>query len=137
MDLPQVAASIAGILIAAVALFQLALAAGAPYGDAVFGGKAPTDAGVLTPAFRVLALVQASVLVLLAAILLARAGVVAPAIVSVGTLGWLTWVVFGFLVLNTAANLTAPHPLERWGMGSTTLVLAGLTLVIALSPEQA
>jgi hypothetical protein len=135
VDLPQLAAILAGVLIAGVALFQVALAAGAPYGEAVFGGKAPTDAGVLNPTFRALALVQALVLVLLAGILLARAGVITTTIVSVGTLGWLTWVVVGFLVLNTAANLTAPHPIERWGMGSTTLVLSGLTLVIALGPQ--
>jgi hypothetical protein len=56
-----------------VAIFQVALAAGAPYGDAVFGGRAPTAAGVLTSPFRVLAVVQAVVLVLLGWILLARA----------------------------------------------------------------
>lgn len=89
---------------------------------------------MLTPPFRALALVQALVLVVLAGILLARAGVITTTIVAAGTLGWLTWVVLAFLVLNTAANLTAPHPLERWGMGSTTLILSGLTLLIALSP---
>jgi hypothetical protein len=137
VDLPQLAAILASVLIAGVALFQVALAAGAPYGEAVLGGKAPTDGGVLAPAFRALALVQAVVLVLLAGILLARAGIIATTIVSMGTLGWLTWVAFGFLALNTAANLSAPHPIERWGMGSTTLVLSGLTLAIALGSQPA
>lgn len=132
MDLPQLAAVLASVLVAGVALFQVALAAGAPYGEAVFGGKAPTEAGVLTGTFRALAVAQALVLVLLAGILLARADVVTTTLVSAGTLRWLTWVVFGFLVLNTAANLTAPHPIERWVMGPTTLVLSALTLIIAL-----
>jgi hypothetical protein len=31
------------------------------------------------------------------------------------------------------ANSSAPHPIERWVMGSITLVLAGLGLFIALN----
>lgn len=38
-----------------------------------------------------------------------------------------------FLVLNTLANFSAPHPTERWVMGSVTLVLSALTLLIALT----
>lgn len=134
MGYAPTAAVAATVLIGIVAGFQLALAGGAAYGAAVLGGKAPTVDGRLTPAFRALAAAQALVLGLLAWVLLARAGVVASPLLAPATLGWLTWVVLGFLVLNTLANLTAPHPLERWGMGLTTLVLSALTLVIALSP---
>jgi hypothetical protein len=133
MALAPIAAIVASVLVAGVAAFQLALALGAPYGDAVFGGKAPTDAGVLTPPFRALAVVQALVLVLLAWVLLARVELMAMPLLSAATLGWMTWAILGFLVLNTAANLTAPHPIERWGMGSTTLVLSALTLIIAVT----
>jgi hypothetical protein len=133
MSLAQSAAVLAAILIGGVAVFQLALALGAPYGEAVFGGKAPTEAGVLTPPFRFLAVVQAIVLVLLAWVLLARTDVVEMPGLSAGTLAWLTWGIVAFLALNTVANFSAPHPIERWVMGSVTLVLAGLALLIALS----
>jgi hypothetical protein len=126
-------ASVAGAaLIAGVALFQLALAFGAPLGDAVFGGKAPTRDGVLTRPFRVLAVVQAILLLLLGWVFLARAGTVAMPLLGDDTLVWLTWVVVAFLVLNTAANFSAPHPVERWAMGSVTLVLVVLGSFIAL-----
>jgi hypothetical protein len=37
-----------------------------------------------------------------------------------------------FLALNTAGNLAAPHPVERWAMGSITLLLTGIGLAIVL-----
>lgn len=104
MGAAQIAALAASVLIGGVAAFQYALALGAPYGDAVFGGKAPTEDGVLTGPFRLIAVVQAVVLGILA-----------------------------FLMVNTAANFGAPHPIERWVMGSVTLILSVLTLVIAAS----
>lgn len=133
MNASQIVATVAAVLIGGVAIFQVALAVGAPYGDAVFGGKAPTNAGVLTRSFRVLAVVQATVLVLLAWILLARTELVGVSSFAASSLTWMTWVVFAFLVLNTAANFSAPHPIERWVMGPVTLVLSALTLLIALS----
>ena len=133
MELSQLAALLAAALIAAVAAFQLALAAGAAYGEAVFGGKAPTESGVLTPPFRALAVVQAAVLLLLGWVLLARVEVVGFPLIGPNGLRAITWGILVFLVLNTAANLTAPHPIERFGMGSTTAVLSVLTLCIALS----
>ncbi len=133
MNLAQTAAVAAAVLIAGVAAFQVALALGAPYGDAVFGGKAPTEAGVLSAPFRALAVVQAIVLVLLGAFLLARTDVLGIPILGSETLSWIVWVVLAFLVLNTLANFSAPHPIERWVMGSITLVLSGLALVIALA----
>jgi hypothetical protein len=133
MTTSQAASVAAAVLIGGVAVFQFALALGAPYGEAVFGRKAPTRSGVLTGPFRALAVAQALLLVLLGWILLARTELVGIPVLGAGTLVWLTWVILAFLVLNTLANLTAPHPIERWGMGSVTLVLSVLTLVIALT----
>lgn len=72
----QTASVFAAALIAGVAPFQVALALGAPVGDAVFGGKAPTHDGVLKGGFRVLAIVQAIILLLIGWVLLARTGIV-------------------------------------------------------------
>jgi hypothetical protein len=133
MSAAQIAAAAAAVLIGGVAVFQLALALGAPYGDAVFGGRARTASGVLTGPFRALAVVQAVVLALVGWVLLARTELVGIPALGAGTLVWITWVILAFLVLNTAANFSAPHPIERWVMGSVTSVLSALTLVIALT----
>ena len=133
MTLAQAASVLAAVLIGGVAVFQVALAAGAPYGEAVFGGKAPTNDGVLTTPFRILAVVQGLVLVALGWVLLARTEVAGITLPTGGTPSWLIWTILGFLVLNTLGNFSAPHPIERWVMGPITLVLSGLTLVIALS----
>ena len=133
MSAAQTAAIAGAVLIGGVAVFQFALALGAPYGDAVFGGKAPTRSGVLTGPFRVLAVVQAVVLLLLGWVLLARMELVGIPVLGAGSLTWITWGILAFLVLNTVANYSAPHPIERWVMGSVTLALSALTLFIALT----
>lgn len=128
----QTAAVAAAVLAAGVAAFQLALAAGAPLGDAVLGGNAPTHDGVLTAPFRTLASIQSMVLLLLGWVLLARTSVVTMPFLGGSTLTWLTWGIVVLLALNTVANLAAHHPVERWVMGSITLLLTGIGLVIAL-----
>lgn len=37
-----------------------------------------------------------------------------------------------FLMLNSAANFAAPHPIERWVMGPITLTLVVLGSFVAL-----
>ena len=128
----QTVAVAAAVLVAAVAAFQFALAMGAPLGEAVFGGRAPTSGGALTVPFRALAVVQTILLLLLGWVLLARSGVVAIPLLGTGAVLWATWGIVLFLALNTLANFSAPHPVERWVMGSITLTLTGLGLFIAL-----
>ena len=69
-------------------------------------------------------------LVLAAWIVLARAGLV-PIFLGSQALAWSAWVVAGFMALNTLTNLSGKHPLERWGMGSITLVGALLVAYVA------
>lgn len=123
------------MLIAGVAAFQVALALGLPLGEAVFGGRAPTQNGVLNARFRGLAVVQAVILLLMGWILLARTAVISIPFLSDGTLVWLTWVIVVFLAINTVGNFSARHPVEKWLMGSITLVVLVLGLFIALSPS--
>jgi hypothetical protein len=94
------------------------------------GGRAATVDGVLQPRYRVIALASAVVLILAAWIVLARAGIV-PIFLGDQALVWSTWVVAGFLALNTATNLSGRHPLERRGMASITLVAALLVGYVA------
>lgn len=127
----QIAAVAAGVLVAGVAGFQLALALGLPLGEATLGGRASTTNGVLTGPFRLVAAVSAFVLILVAWIVLARAGVVGSGPFGDTFVAWATWTIFVFLVLNTVANFAAPHPVERWVMGTITLVVAGLVGIVA------
>ncbi len=58
-----------------LALFQLALAAGAPWGSLAMGGR---FRGRFPPAMRVAALVQVLVYILMAAMIASRAGLLLP-----------------------------------------------------------
>jgi hypothetical protein len=132
MTLVELSAVTAASLMAAVAVFQVALAMGLPLGEATMGGRARTVGGVLQAPYRVLALVSAVVLVLAGWLVLGRASIVS-ALLDGQALTWATWLVAAFLVLNTLSNLSGRHPLERWGMASITLVSAVLVGYVALA----
>ena len=128
----EVAAVAAAALLAVVAAIQAALVLGAPWGDHVYGGRAETDNGRLTSRYRAMSAGAVPILFLSAAVVLSRAGVVS----WFGSDGWVsvaTWVVFGYLVLNTFANFASKSRVEQIGMGSVTVVAAIATLIVALS----
>lgn len=121
----------AAALLAAVAAFQTALALGAPFGDAVLGGRAPTDDGVLPTRYRVAAALQALVLLGMGTVLLARAGVVRAPRRANRFLALAVWAVAVLMALNTVGNLASDHPFERWVMGAVTAVVAVLAVLVA------
>ena len=129
----QNAAKLAAVLLSAVAVFQAALALGAPWGDMSYGGQAETTDGVLPTGQRIMS--AAAVLILLFAgwVVLARAEVLGAGPLSETFLKAGSWVIFGYLVLNTTMNLMSSHPGERWGMGTTTFVTAIMTFIVASS----
>jgi hypothetical protein len=135
MTLVEFAAVVAAVLTGVVVVFQVGLAAGLPLGEATMGGRAATVNGVLEPPYRAMALASAVVLVLAAWIVLGRAGLLTT-FLGGKALVWSAWVVAGFLALNTLTNLSGKHPLERWGMGSITLVGALLVGYIAYAAPQ-
>ena len=119
---------VGGILLQFVAGFQVGLAFGAPWGDHAYGGRAETTNGVLSPRYRVMSAVAVPILLLAAWIILARANLVR------GGDDWVNvaiWFVFGYLVLNTAANLASSSKIERYLMGTVTAVSAIGTLIVA------
>lgn len=134
MDAVQLAAGIAAVLLVGVAAFQAGLAAGAPWGEMSYGGRAETVDGVLPASHRAMSAVAVVVLSLAAWIVLARAGVVAAGPLSAGFLRGATWFVVAYLVVNTVANLASTHPGERFGLGSVTFVAAIACSVVARSP---
>jgi hypothetical protein len=132
MTLVELAAVAAAVTMAAIAAFQVALAAGLPLGEATMGGRAATIEGVLQPRYRAIALGSAVVLVLAAWVVLGRAGMV-PIFLGGQALAWAAWAVAGFLALNTVTNLSGRHPLERWGMASVTIVATLLVGYVAFA----
>ena len=129
-DLTLLAAIVATVLFAAMAAFQATLAAGAPVGAHVLGGR---HSGVLPPRLRVFSGIAALLLVGFALVVLARAGVVGWPAGIAGLLIPASWVIAGFLVLNTLGNLASKSRFERTVLAATTAVLAVLCGVVALS----
>ncbi len=88
MTLRRIAAFLYAILSLGVVAFQMALAAGAPWGAFAMGGA---FAGQFPPALRVAALIQAVLLLGMAGVVLSRADVSLPAWAGVSR--WLIWFV--------------------------------------------
>ena len=128
----ETAAIAAAVLFGVVALFQLALALGIPWGAFAFGGRAVRDNGTLPPAYRAASAVTAVVLVLFAVVILTRAGVIGASgdstLVTV-----MSWVIVAFMAINTPMNLLGRHWLEKYVFGGITLVLVVLCAVVAAS----
>ena len=119
------------LLLVAVA-FQLALAAGAPWGAAAYGGRVARPDGRLPGRYRAAGLVTALVLVAVGWLLLLRGGVVGSASGN-GALAVACWVLAALFAVNTAGNLAGRHPVERWGMGGLTACLTVLCVLLALA----
>jgi hypothetical protein len=130
-DGTELAAKAAAALLGVVAAFQVALALGAPWGEATQGGRAATTHdGVLTAGGRTLAAVSATVLVAAAAVVLARAGVVRTRI-RPRVLRRATWTIAAILAVNTLGNVAGHHPFERWVMGGISVIAMTLTAIVA------
>jgi hypothetical protein len=128
-DLTFLAAIVATTLFAAMAAFQATLAAGAPLGAHVLGGRYP---GALPPRLRAFSGFAAVILLGFALVMLARAGV----IIWPGIAGFLVptaWAIAGFLALNTLGNLASKSSFERTVLAATTAVLAVLCGFVALT----
>jgi hypothetical protein len=130
--LAERAAIAASILITGVAIFQAALALGLPLGEATFGGSAPTVDGVLSSGFRLVAIVNAIILLMFAWIIITRARLTSSGILGDRVVYWATWGIVAFLILNSLGNLFAPHPVERYAMGAATMLLVALCGFVAL-----
>jgi hypothetical protein len=116
----------AGAILLGFAGLQIALAAGAPLGEHVWGGS---QERVLPTGMRVAAGGAAIALTAAAGVVTRRAGLVGrPA-------RWLspaTWAIAGYLALNTVGNLTSSSDVERWLFGPATAIASALTAFVAL-----
>jgi hypothetical protein len=127
----QVIGALAVALLALAAAFQFGLAGGAPWGAAAYGGRAASGDGTLPVAYRFGSAVATLVLLGAIWVVLASVSIVGPGPVSLTALKVILWGFAGLFVLNTLGNARGRHPLERWGAGTVTAVLAVLCAVIA------
>ncbi len=126
-----VAAVVFALTAAGAVAFQLALAAGAPWGTYAMGGRFP---GVFPPGMRVAAVVQGAVIAGLAVIVLGTAGALdLAALRADGGLAWLRWVPVAFSALSLVVNLASPSPGERRIWVPVALVLLASSLVVAVA----
>jgi hypothetical protein len=125
----QGAAVIYALATLVVVGFQVALAAGAPWGEYAMGGRIP---GRFPPPMRVAAVVQAVVLSLLALVVLDAAGLVALGWTA--ALPWLIWAPVVVSAISAAMNAITPSRVERRLWLPVGLVLLVSSLAVALAP---
>ena len=125
METIGIFAAIGLLLIAAL---EAALALGAPWGRAAWGGGSDR----LPTRLRVASGVAAIVWVFAALVVLERVGFDVP-LVSSDLAEVAIWVVAGVLVLGTVVNLASRSRLERAIWAPASLVLAILTILVATS----
>jgi hypothetical protein len=123
MSLRRIAALLYAFISLAVVAFQIALAAGAPWGEFAMGGAFP---GQFPPALRVAALIQAALLLGMAAVVLARADIILPQWSRVSRL--LIWFVVVFAALSLILNLITPSAGERsiWAPTAFLLLISSI-----------
>jgi len=119
-------AVVAAVGFIGLAAFQLALALGAPLGEAAYGGTQtnPSVGLRITSAFAVILWVAAALVVL------RRGGYRVPLITArVSRIG--TWVLVGLLPLGALMNFASSSEWERFGWGPIGLLLTVLCFVVA------
>jgi hypothetical protein len=128
MTLSKVAAILYTVVSLGVVAFEIALAAGAPWGEYAMGGAFP---GQFPPALRVAALVQAVLLIGLALVVLSRAGLILPGWSRASR--WLIWFVVGFSALSLVLNSITSSSGERAIWAPTALILLLSSAIVAFS----
>jgi len=118
----------AGFLV--IAVFQAALALGAPLGHAAWGGRQAR----LSTRLRIGSAVAVVFWILAALIVLGRAGFDVSPFPDVVE-RWGTWVLVGLLPVGALMNIASSSRWERYLWGPLALILAVLTLVVALNPS--
>jgi hypothetical protein len=112
-----------------VVLFEVCLAAGAPWGSAAFGGA---DPGRLSTELRLASVVAAGFWALAALTALARGGVTASPIGSASSRRAM-WGLTVLLAAGTVMNAASSSPWERYGWAPFTLGLTVLSWRLARS----
>lgn len=110
------------------AAFQVAMAAGAPWGSYAMGGAYP---GTFPPALRVAAVFQAVLLIGFALVALSRADLILPAWAQASR--WMMWAIVAFSTLSLILNLITPSAGERAIWAPVAFLMLLCSLIVALS----
>jgi hypothetical protein len=121
------AAVLAATGFAGLALFQAALAAGASWGHAAWGGQTADLSATKQGASAVAAVVYVAA----AFIVLGRAGVIRRARSDAAVFRWGTWVFAVAMAVGAVPNLASHSRWENVIFGPLALVLAALCFVVA------
>jgi hypothetical protein len=127
MTLANVAVLVACLVLGALAVLQICVAAGAPWGRFVWGGAHR----VLPRRLRIASAASVVLYAGFAAVLLSRAGIM-PGGDSL-VIRVLTWVLFAYFAVGIVMNAISRSRAERLTMTPVCVVLAAATLVIGLS----
>ena len=110
------------------AAFQIALAAGAPYGEHVWGGTQPAT---LPTGMRFASVAAALLLIWMLTVIMARADLTSLKPVPTGWLRRCAWTIAGYMAFNTAGNLASQSTTEQRVFAPITLIMAILTAYVA------
>ncbi len=123
------AAIVAVAALGVITLFQAALALGAPWGQAAWGGRQP---GVLAPRLRIASGVAAVVVYPLVMVyVLAASGLIS--VTLPGSDGPAMWVLAGLFTVGAVLNLISPSSPERiWGPVSAVIALCCALIALGI-----
>lgn len=114
------------LLFALLVVFHLFVLLGIVPHDIVWAGRIQSRAELIR-----MESISILILGIVAAIVAHKAGYLSiikhPTVISVGM-----WLVVALFILNTLGNLTAVNPIEKYGFGLLTLVMAMLSLRITI-----
>ena len=126
VDMTEIAAIAVCVVLAALAVFQGVLIAGAPIGRFAWGGQHD----ILPPRLRVGSAVSIALYVVFAIVILERAGILTVfGTVFAQVAGW---VLFGYFALGIVMNGISRSRPERNLMAPVSLLLAVLVLLVNL-----
>lgn len=125
---PASVAKVFAALTSLVVAFQVALAAGAPWGMLAMGGAFP---GQLPAGLRAAAIVQALILILFVLVVAARAQLVLPRWYAASRR--LIWAVVAFSAVSVVLNAITPSAVERALWLPVALVLLSCAVLVARS----
>lgn len=123
----RVAARTYAVTAMLVVAFQVALALGAPWGAYAMGG---VSAGQYPAVMRMGAVIQALLILMMVAVVLARAGLAFPRFSTESR--WMIWLVVGLGAMTLLLNALSPSAGERLIWGPVALLLLLSSFVVAV-----
>ncbi|MFD2612705.1 hypothetical protein [Paenibacillus gansuensis] len=125
--LTSISAILFTVLIGIVVLFQLALAAGVPWGSYAMGGKFP---GKYPPSMRVTAIFQVLILMFLAFVVLIHSGILVSGWVSFAKSA--IWFVVIFSLIASILNVITKSIWERKIWAPVSILMLITSVIVAI-----